>query len=110
MIVLNNGKLAPAKVSKFTIEKTNKNTAPYLIKKNAFGNNVPNRDTIISPNHAIAFGKNKFSIPSILAKYNENITQLSTDSVQSYYHLETPDYFNSLMIANNMPVETYSGD
>lgn len=98
----------PVIIHKSIIAKTNKSSAPYIIKKHAFSHNVPNQDTIVSPLHMFLFNGNKFSHPRDLSKYTDNVYQTPAGSKQHYYNIETPNYLNHIISANNLMAEPYS--
>lgn len=103
------GKYQPVKVFKRTIKSTDSKSAPYLIKKDAIYKGFPSRDTIISQAHAILNPKlYMFTFPIHLQRFGLNVHRLPQGQSQTYYNLETPDYPNSIMIANGMSVETYA--
>ena len=109
MIYTQNG-LLPGKVYKYTINNTDKDNAPYVIKPNAFGKQIPFCKTLISDTHAIAFGDNMFSFPNILSQYTKNVYQMKPGKKVTYYNIETPNYLTSLMNANGLPVETFAAN
>lgn len=108
-LIWNAGRYEPVKVYKRTIHKTTERNVPYLIKKNALYLGVPSKDTVISMAHAIFNPKTQsYTFPVCLEKFGLNVHKLEPGQTQKYYNLETPNYLNSIMIANNMPVETYA--
>ena len=109
MITLHNC-VEKVKIIKNVYQKTTKETAPYMIEKDALAENIPFADTIVSPTHAIFFGKNMFSFPIALSECTDKIYQLPAGKKQIYYNLETPNYFNSLMMANGLLAETFVSD
>jgi hypothetical protein len=106
MITLHNC-VEKVKIIKNVYQKTTKETAPYMIEKDALAENIPFADTIVSPTHAIFFGKNMFSFPIALSECSDKIYQLPAGKKQIYYNLETPNYFKSLMMANGLLAETF---
>ena len=73
----------------------------YLLKKNSVSIGVPNNDLYISDNHFI---NHRGTI--VLPKLNKLFIKLRRQYVQ-YFHIETDDYKNDWIIANNIGVETF---
>jgi Hint domain len=77
--------------------------APVLIERGAFADDVPHRDLLVSPDHAIlADGK------LICARQLLNGTTIRQDTDRRsvvYYHVELPTH--SIMLAEGLPVESY---
>lgn len=109
LIYTNNRQLQPATLHSRTIYETDSNTAPYVIKQHAIGHNLPSRDTIVSPHHAIYMSNGHFTFAPALAKMSNKVYQLPIGKEQIYYNIETPDYANTIMFANGLPVEPMAG-
>lgn len=94
---------------KTKIEKSNDNTTPYLVKKNAIRPNCPPEDLTISGPHAIQIDADTWEIPEEAYKRNSNIVRLPLKSAFVYYHIMLPDYGTDYFIANGQSVEGYGG-
>jgi hypothetical protein len=106
---------------KFTVKgqiheiKNKRNECPYLIKKKSLGNDVPNIDTYISPEHKIFINKKPILTKSL--RYRDGIKQSENIKLPIIYYnvaIEECDNKNydkilyNTMYANNMLVETLS--
>ena len=70
--------------------------------RGAFGENVPERDMYLSPDHAVFV--DGVLIPVKLLINGTSITQVKRDRV-TYYHVELPDH--AVILAEGLPVESY---
>jgi hypothetical protein len=75
---------------------------PIRIRKDAFGENTPSRDLLLSPDHAVGF--DGALIPVRLLVNNNNIVRQPMDRV-TYYHVELSRH--ALLLAENLPVESF---
>tara|TARA_B110000208_G_C11773280_1_gene431064 strand:+ start:887 stop:1315 length:429 start_codon:yes stop_codon:yes gene_type:complete len=74
----------------------------YVLRKNKLGREYPSKDLFISGNHFIEHDS-KIYLPSI-----SKLFKRCPKNMVTYFHIETEDYINDWMIANNIVVETYS--
>lgn len=109
LIYTNNKQLQPATLHSRIIYETDCTNAPYIIKQHAIGHNLPSRDTIVSPHHAIYMSSGHFTFAPALANATNKVYQLPIGKEQVYYNIETPDYANTVMFANGLPVEPMAG-
>jgi len=77
---------------------------PVRIKAQAFGENVPHRDLLVSPGHALL-------VDGVLAQAGALVNEVSivrerdVSMTFTYYHVELDDH--SLILAENVPAETF---
>jgi Ca2+-binding RTX toxin-like protein len=77
---------------------------PVRIKASALGNNVPSRDLLLSPDHAILV--NDILIQAgALVNGTSIVRESSVPETFIYYHIELDDH--SLVLAENTPAETF---
>ena len=105
LIRTQDGRYVNKMIHKYVVPE-NRDNLPYRIPRDFFHTNVPNKDTFISPKHAIILKKNMVTYPNVLGLTQENP---SGDTIE-YYHVEVPDFENDYVIVNNMMVEGYAND
>jgi hypothetical protein len=77
---------------------------PVRVKTHAIGQNVPHRDLLLSPGHALL-------VDGVLAQAGSLVNGLSivrerdVPATFTYYHIELEDH--SLILAENVPAETF---
>lgn len=77
--------------------------APIRIRRNAFGKNLPRRDLLLSPEHALFIDGGL--VPARLLVNGMTIVQeLETRSI-TYYHVELDRH--AILLAENLPAESY---
>jgi hypothetical protein len=79
-------------------------TMPIRVKVNALGDNVPSRDLLISPDHAVLVD-GVLVQAGALVNGNSIVREANVPQVFTYYHLELTDH--SLILAENTPAETF---
>jgi hypothetical protein len=77
---------------------------PIRIKAGALADNVPARDLLISPDHAVLVGDALIQA-SALVNGTSIVRETDVPDVFTYYHVEVDDH--SLILAENTPVETF---
>ena len=73
---------------------------PYLIPKNFYQQNLPNRNTFISPLHAFKVNDN-WKYPK-----HQDFKQMEWDNV-TYYNLKLPEYHRHHFICNGITMESW---
>lgn len=77
--------------------------APIRIRTSAFSRGVPNRDLLVSPDHAVLFGD--VLIPAGLLVNDVSILRERARGVVVYYHVECDRH--TLLTANGLIAESY---
>jgi Hint domain/Type VI secretion system effector, Hcp len=77
---------------------------PVRIKAGALGDNVPSRDLLLSPDHAILVDDVLIQAGA-LVNGSSIIRETAVPEIFTYYHVELSDH--SLILAENTPAETF---
>ncbi len=93
-------------VGKFTIAHINKKTAPICFKAGSLSENVPFKDLIVSPNHAIVHNGSKLGAECFLN--DDTIYRMTELPIMEYYVIELEDH--SVIDANGALSESMLGD
>jgi hypothetical protein len=102
------GRAVPVKVFRTYIAKTDKDTAPYCIPRNAIADGIPDEDLHISGVHAIQDARGVWQIPGDLATHpGSGVYQHLPGRPATYYHLECRNYFTDNLIANGCIAESF---
>lgn len=90
------------KITNFTINTSNPLSRPVIFKKGCLGDDIPNCDLHVSPDHSLFLdGK------QLIAKNAVNDTTITYDTeceIAHYYHIVTSGHH--VIYANNTPAET----
>jgi collagen type I/II/III/V/XI/XXIV/XXVII alpha len=79
-----------------------RNVWPVRVRRDAFGEGLPSRDLLLSPDHAIFIYD--VLIPIRLLINGVTVTQETVDEI-TYYHIELPAH--GVILAENLPAESY---
>jgi hypothetical protein len=90
-------------MGRFKVYEFNTETAPICFQKNSLGENVPNCDLFVSPNHGMMVD-GKIVIAKKLVNDSTIYQSSEIDSI-IYYHLELEDH--SVIVANGAMTESY---
>jgi hypothetical protein len=77
--------------------------APVRIRRGAFGENMPQRDVAVSPDHAL-FVDGKLVVARLLLNGMTIAQDMDARSVE-YYHVELPRH--AVLLAEGLPAESY---
>jgi hypothetical protein len=77
---------------------------PILIKAEALGKNMPCRDLMVSPDHAL-FVDNVLIQAGALVNGTSIVRERNVPAIFTYYHVEVDDH--SLILAENTAAETF---
>ena len=107
-VLTSDGRSVYVKIHKTHISKSDSDTAPFLIPRNAFSHNVPDEDLHISGLHAFQDPNGVWNFPMGLAIQNRcNVTQHLPGRSVTYYHIECPNYYTDNIVANNLVTESF---
>jgi hypothetical protein len=86
------------------IKKVTEETKPYMVPKNYYGENKPNRDIFISGNHMIKNARKN------LWYRTKNVFEQKWKSEEvTYYNFELENYLEDNMIVNGVIMESWDG-
>jgi hypothetical protein len=85
-------------------KKVTEETKPYMVPKNYYGENKPNRDIFISGNHMIKNARKN------LWYRTKNVFEQKWESEEvTYYNFELENYMEDNMIVNGVVMESWDG-
>jgi hypothetical protein len=109
LLMTADGRPVPVKSYSFTVEKTNKETAPFLIPKDSIAVGCPKADLRLSPWHAFQMKKGLWMKPMSALELGYPVEQYDIGNSVTYYHFEAPDYFKDNFICEGSVVESFGG-
>jgi hypothetical protein len=80
---------------------------PIRVKANALGDNIPSRDLLVSPDHALLVGAVLIHAGALI-NGTSIVRETQAPDTFVYYHLELDDH--ALILAENAPAETFVDD
>lgn len=111
VLVTADGRKVPVKAYKYTVYKTDKDTAPFLIKKNALGKGHPSADLRLSAWHAFQIKRGLWMKPMSLFELDpSSCEQYDIGKSVTYYHFEAPNYFKDNFVCEGTVVESYAAE
>ena len=103
-----NGENVPI-VKKMVRKVNRKSKMPFIIPKDHYGENIPNRDVYISPNHAYYLKQKSGEYIWKYPKHQKELRQTEWETV-TYYNLKLPDYHKHQFICNGLAMESWNDD
>lgn len=100
LVQLADGRQVPITSTSKTFEVT-RDTAPYLIPKDAFG---LNGDLMLSPLQAFQIKKGVWNMPKYVA--DSSVRQVSVGTTITYYQIECPNFLTDDLVINGCIVES----
>jgi len=109
LLMTADGRQVPVKSYSFTVEKADKESAPFLIPKNSISVGCPNADLRLSPWHAIQMKKGLWMKPMSALELGMPVQQYDHGKSVTYYHFEAPDFFKDNFVCEGTVVESFGG-
>jgi len=109
LLMTADGRQVPVKSFRFTVEKTNEDTAPFLIPKDSIAVGCPKADLRLSPWHAFQMNAGLWMKPMSAFELGYPVEQYDVGKSVAYYHFEAPDYFKDNFICDGSVVESFGG-
>lgn len=106
-VMTSDNRLVDFKIIKTTILNADENTAPYIIKTNAFGKKIPSAPVCLSATHKILTRNKVWTYPKFASKTNKRIFQYGIGKPVTYYHIECADYLKDNLVTEELIVESY---
>jgi hypothetical protein len=107
LLMTADGRQVPVKSYSFTVENTDKDSAPFLIPKNSISMSCPTADLRLSPWHAFQMKKGLWMKPMSALELGMPIKQYDHGKSVTYYHFEAPDYFKDNFVCDGTVVESF---
>jgi hypothetical protein len=107
LLMTADGRQVPVKSYSFTVDKADKDSAPFLIPKNSISMGCPTADLRLSPWHAFQMKKGLWMKPMSAFELGMPVKQYDIGKPVTYYHFETPDYFKDNFVCDGTVVESF---
>jgi hypothetical protein len=109
LLMTADGRQVAVKSFSFTVEKANKESAPFFIPKNSISMGCPNADLRLSPWHAFQMKKGLWMKPMSALELGMPVQQYDLGKSVTYYHFEAPDFFKDNFVCEGTVVESFGG-
>jgi hypothetical protein len=109
LLMTADGRQVAVKSFSYTIEKADKDSAPFLISKNSISMGCPNADLKLSPWHAFQMKKGLWMKPMSALELGMPVKQYDLGKSVTYYHFEAPDFFKDNFVCDGTVVESFGG-
>jgi hypothetical protein len=107
LLMTADGRQVPVKTYSFTVEKADKESAPFLISKNSISLGCPKTDLRLSPWHAFQMKKGLWMKPMSAFELGMPVQQYDLGKSVTYYHFEAPNFFKDNFICEGTVVESF---
>ncbi len=107
LLMTADGRQVAVKSYSFTVEKADKESAPFFIPKNSISMGCPNADLRLSPWHAFQMKKGLWMKPMSALELGMSVQQYDLGKSVTYYHFEAPDFFKDNFICEGTVVESF---
>jgi hypothetical protein len=109
LLMTADGRQVPVKSFSFTVEKADKDSAPFLVPKNSISLGCPNADLKLSPWHAFQMKKGLWMKPMSAFELGMPVKQYDLGKSVTYYHFEAPNFFKDNFVCEGTVVESFGG-
>jgi len=109
LLMTADGRQVPVKTYSFTVEKAEKDSAPFFIPKNSISLGCPNADLKLSPWHAFQMKKGLWMKPMSAFELGMAVQQYDLGKSVTYYHFEAQDFFKDNFVCEGTVVESFGG-
>lgn len=107
LLLTADGRQVAVKSHSFTVDKADKDSAPFFIPKNSISMGCPTADLRLSPWHAFQMKKGLWMKPMSALELGMPVKQYDIGKPVTYYHFEAPDYFKDNFVCDGTVVESF---
>jgi hypothetical protein len=107
LLMTADGRQVAVKSHSFTVDKADKDSAPFFIPKNSISMGCPHADLRLSPWHAFQMKKGLWMKPMSALELGMPVKQYDHGKPVTYYHFEAPDYFKDNFVCDGTVVESF---